>query len=143
MTRKLKVRLQQFKFKSQDPSGFFKFKSQDPFEIALVFPLRKAEFTVPPPFTVGVNGFVTIVATQSLQFGAVSANTLSYFSISRRCFYRNYRCCCVFLLIFLQNGRFSISQNYDVIIRNLKNLKYQIILTFTVCLINQITSLIY
>ena len=48
-------------------------------EKTLLFPLRKAEFRVPLPFTVGVNGFVTIVSTQSLKLGAVSANTLSYF----------------------------------------------------------------
>ena len=47
-----------------------------------------------------------------------------------------------FSLIFLQNGRFRLSQECDVIIRNFKNLKYQNILTFTVCLIVQITSLI-
>ena len=48
-------------------------------EITLLFPLRKAEFTVPPPFTVAVNSFVTIVATQSLQSGKASDNTQSYF----------------------------------------------------------------
>ena len=57
MTRKLKVRLKWFECKPQDPSGF----------------------TIPPIFTVGVNCFVTIVATQLLQFGAVFANILSYF----------------------------------------------------------------
>ena len=114
--------------------------SSGPFEsgeITLLFPFRKAGLTVPTPFTVGVNGSETIVATQSLQLGAVSNNFQLYFSIFRRCFYRNYRCCCVSFLIFHQNGRFSISQKYDVIIRNLKNLKYQNILTFTVCLIVQ------
>ena len=46
-------------------------------EITSVFPLRKAGSTVPTPFTVVVNGSVTIVATQSLQLGAVQL----YFSI--------------------------------------------------------------
>ena len=42
---------------------------------------RKAAF---PPFTVVVNGLATIVATQSLQIGAVSANSAirCYFSIA-------------------------------------------------------------
>ena len=48
-------------------------------EITPLLSLRKAEFTIPPPFTFGVSGLVTIVATQSLQFGVVFANTLSYF----------------------------------------------------------------
>ena len=41
-------------------------------EITPLFSFRKAVFL---PFTVAVNGLATIVATQSLQFGAVSANS--------------------------------------------------------------------
>ena len=63
-------------------------------EITPLFPLLKAEFTIPLPFTVGMNGLVTIVATQSLQLGAVFANTLLYFFTFRRSFSRNYRFCC-------------------------------------------------
>ena len=51
-------------------------------KITPLFPLRKAEFTIPLPFTAGVNDLVTIVATQSLQFGAFFANTLLYFLLS-------------------------------------------------------------
>ena len=51
----------------------------EPGEITSLFPLRKAGHTVPTPFTVGVNGSVTIVATQSLQLGAVSDNFQLYF----------------------------------------------------------------
>ena len=82
-----------------------------------LFPHRKAEFTISLPFTVGVNGLVTIVATQSLQLGAVFANTLLYFSTFRRSFSGNYRCCCrnsrcgcVMFLVFFKKwpfGRFS------------------------------------
>ena len=102
-----------------------------------------AEFTTPPPFTVGVNGFVTIVATQSLQLRAVSANTLSYFLFLVVVFLATI-VVVVFLFYFSsKNGRFVVSRKYDVIIRNLKKLKYQNILAFTVCLIVQITSLIH
>ena len=58
---------------------------------------RKAAF---PPFTVVVNGLATIVATQSLQLGTVSAN-----SAIRSYHYRNY-CCSDFPLVFFQNGGF-------------------------------------
>ena len=44
-------------------------------EITPLSSFRKAVFL---PFTVVVNGLATIVATQLLQLGAVSANTLSY-----------------------------------------------------------------
>ena len=102
---------------------------------------------VPPPFTVSVNGFVTIVATQSLQLGAVSANTLSYFYFIFP-FPVVVSLVTIVVVVFLfwfisKNGRFVVSRKYDVIIRNFKNSKNQNILTFTVCLIVQITSLIY
>ena len=86
-------------------------------EITPLFPFRKAEFTIPLPFNVGMNGLVTIVATQSLQLGAVFAKTLLYCSTFRRSFSRNYPCCChnsrcgcVVFLVFFQKwpfGRFS------------------------------------
>ena len=83
-------------------------------EITLLFPFRKAEFTVPPPFTVGVNGFVTIVATQSLQLGAVSANNLSYFL-----FIVVVSIATLVVVVFLfwftsKNGRFDVSRKCDV-----------------------------
>ena len=104
-TRKLKVNFKQFEFQSQDPSGVLNLGKNT------LISSPEGWF---PPFTVSVNSLATIVATQSLQLGAVSANTLSCFSIPCRRFSRNYRCCCfrnfsrcsVFILDFFQNGRF-------------------------------------
>ena len=124
-------------------------------EIAPLFPLRKAEFTIPPPFTVGVNGLVMTVATQSLQFGAVFANTLLYFLLSFVVSLAIIVVVVATLVVVVatlvvvvfyfwfssKKGRFVVSRKYDVIIRNFKNLKYQNILTFTVRLNIQITSL--
>ena len=96
---------------------------------------RKARHVVPTPFLVRVNCSVTIVATPSLQLGAVSDNFQFYLSLFlRSCFYCNF-CCSDFLLFFLQNDSYSTSQKCDATIRNFKNLKYQNILTFTACLI--------
>ena len=53
-------------------------KSSESGEITTLSFFRKAAF---PPFTVVVNGLATIVATQSLQLGTVSAN-----SVIRCCF---------------------------------------------------------
>ena len=60
------------------------------------------------PFTVVLNGLATIVATQSLQLGTVSANSFVFDSdlrFSRSYLLRNY-CCSDFLLVFFQNGGF-------------------------------------
>ena len=118
-------------------------------EITPLFPLRKAEFTIPPPFTVGVNGLVTIVATQSLKLGAVFANTLLSFLLSVVVSLGTIVVVVATLVVVVlyfwfssKNGRFVVSRKYDVIIRNFKSLKYQNILTFTVRLNVQITSLI-
>ena len=111
-------------------------------EITPLFPLRKAEFTIPPPFTVGVNGLIMIVATKSLQVGAVFANTLLYFLLSVVVSLATLVVVVLYFWFFSKNGRFVVSRKYDVIIRNFKNLKYQNILTFTVGLNVRITSLI-
>ena len=101
-------------------------------EIRLLSSFRKAGF---PPFTVVRNGLATIVATQNLQLGAVSATSAI--------------CCCLSITIsvviaiativvvffsgFLSKMAVSdISQKYDVILRIFKFSKYQNILTFTV-----------
>ena len=103
---------------------------------------RKAVHVVPTPFLVRVNCSVTIVAAQSLQLGEVPDNFHFYLALFlRSCFYCNY-CCSVFPLFFLHNGRFSISQKCDVTVQNFEHSKHQNILTFTVCLIVQITLLI-
>ena len=101
-------------------------------EITTLSSFRKAAF---PPFTVVVNGLATIVATQSLQLGTVSANSAI-------------RCCfsiailvvitiaTIFVLIFFwfssKMAVFAVSQKYDFSVRIFKISKYLDILTFTV-----------
>ena len=89
-------------------------------------------------FTVVVNGLATIVATQSLQLEAVSANSAAR-SILVVVFYHNYRCyrrrnyfCSVFVWISSKMAESNVSHKYDVIVRNFKNLKYQNSLAFPV-----------
>ena len=69
---------------------------------------RKAVFL---PFTVVVNGLATFVATQSLQFGTVSANSAVFFDsdilFSRSYLCRNY-CCSDFFLFFFPKWRFLL-----------------------------------
>ena len=82
-----------------------------------------------------MNGLATIVAAQSLQLGTVSANSAI-------------RCCfsieilvvititTIVVLIFSgflpKMADSDVSQKYDVILRNFKNLKYQNTPAFTV-----------
>ena len=83
----------------------------------------KAGHVVPTPSLVRVNCSVTIEAAKLLKLGAVSDIFQFYPSLFlRSCFYCNY-CCSVFLLFFLLNSCFSISQKYDVTVRNLKKIK--------------------
>ena len=111
-------------------------------EITTLSSFRKAVFL---PFTVFENGLATIVATQSLQIGAVSANSA-------------FRCCfsiailvvitiaTIVVLIFFRFSSkmavFCVSQKCDFSVRIFKVSKYQNVLTFTVWLIVPITSLI-
>ena len=114
----------------------------EPGEITTLSPFRRAAL---PPFTVVVNGLATIVATQSLQLGTVSAISAVFFDsdilFSRSYLRRNY-CFSDFLLVFFQNGGFAVSQKCDFSVRIFKITKYQNILTFTVWRIVPITSLI-
>ena len=101
-------------------------------EITPLSSLRKAVFL---PFSVVVNGLATIVATQSLQLGTVSANS-------------TIRCCfsiailvvitiatIVVLIFFWFSSKmavFAVSQKCDFSVLVCKISKYQNILTFTV-----------
>ena len=94
-------------------------------EITPLFPLRKAEFTIPPPFNVGMSGLVTIVATQPLHFGAVFANTLLNFLLSVVVSLATIVVVVATLVVVVfyfwfpsKNGRFVISRKYDVMIQN-------------------------
>ena len=82
-----------------------------------------------------MNGFASIVATQSLKLGAVSAN-----SAIRCC-----SCIAIFVVVVVASivvvsqfwisskmANFDVSQKYDVIVRIFKNLKNQNNLAFTV-----------
>ena len=74
-------------------------------EITTLSSFRRAAL---PPFIVVVNGLATIVATQSLQLGTVSANSAVFFDsdiqFSRSYRRRNY--CCSDCFFFFQNGGF-------------------------------------
>ena len=74
----------------------------------LLFSFRKAGHAVPTPFTVCVKWSVTIVATQSLQIGAVSDNfQLSELSISFVVIPTATIVVLFFFLVFLEYGRFN------------------------------------
>ena len=75
-------------------------------EITTFSSFRKAVFL---PFTVVVNGLATIVATQSLQLGTVSANSAVFFDsdiLFSRSYLRRNHCCSDLFLLFFQNGGF-------------------------------------
>ena len=82
-----------------------------------------------------MNGLATIVATQSLQVGAVSANSAIRCSFLLAILVVVVVATIVVVFLFWFSSKmvvFGVSQKYDVIIRNFKNLKYQNILAFTV-----------
>ena len=101
-------------------------------EITTLSSFRKAVFV---PFTVVVNGLATIVATQSLKLGTVSAN-----SAIRCCFSIAIRVvitmATVVVLIFFwfysKMAVFAVSQKCEFSARISKISKYQKFLTFTV-----------
>ena len=81
------------------------------------------------PFTVVVNGLATILATRSLQLGAVSANTLSYFYFSLFATYL------VVLFLFWISSKmavFDVSQKCDITIRIFKILEITNTSAFTI-----------
>ena len=101
-------------------------------EITPLSSFRKAVFL---PFTIVVNGLATIVATQSLQLGTVSANSAirCCFSITILVVVAVVTIVVVFLFwISSKMADSDVSQKYDVIFRNFKNWKYQNIPAFTV-----------
>ena len=101
-------------------------------EITPLSSFRKAAFL---PFTVVVNGLATIVATQSLQLGAVSANS-AFSSILIFDFFVVIFVETIVALIFFwfssKMAVFAVSQKCDFPVRIFKISKYQNILTFTV-----------
>ena len=110
-------------------------------EITTLSSFRKAVFL---PFTVVVNGLATVAATQSLQLGTVSANS-ALFSILIFDFFVVIFIATIVVLIFFwfssKMAVFGISQKCHFSVRIFKISKYQKILTFTVLLIDPITSL--
>ena len=87
------------------------------------------------PFTVVVNGLATVVATQSLQLGAVSANSF-FSSILIFDFFVVIFVATIVVLIFFwfssKMAAFAVSQKCDFSVRVFKISKYQNTLTFTV-----------
>ena len=87
------------------------------------------------PFTVVVNGLATIVAAQSLQLGAVSANS-AFSSILIFDFFLIILVATIVVLIFFwffsKMAVFGVSQKCDFSVRIFKKFKISKILTFTV-----------
>ena len=101
-------------------------------EITPLSSSRKAVFL---PFTVVVNGLATIVATHSLQLGAVSANSAFSSILIFNFFVVIFVATIVVLIFFWFSSKmavFAFSQKGDFPIRIFKTSKYQNILTFTV-----------
>ena len=92
---------------------------------------RRAVFL---PFNVVVNGLATIVVTQSLQLGAVSANS-AFSSILIFYFLVVIFVATIFVLILhwfsSKMAVFAVSRKCDFSVRIFKNSKYQNILTFS------------
>ena len=101
-------------------------------EITILSSFPKAVFL---PFTVVVNGLATIVATQSLQLGTVSANS-AFSSILIFDFFVVIFVATIVVLIFSwfssKMAVFAVSQKCDFSVRIFKISKYQNILNFTV-----------
>ena len=111
-------------------------------EITILSSFQKAVFL---PFTVAVNGLATIVATQSLQLGTVSARSAIRCCFSIAILLVITIATIVVLIFFWFSSKmavFAVSQKCDFSVRVFKISKYQNILTFTVSLIVPITSLI-
>ena len=101
-------------------------------EITPLSSFRKAVFL---PFTVVVNGLATIVATQSLQLGAVSTTSAFSSILIFDCFVVIFVATIVVLIFFWFSSKmavFAVSQKCDFSVRIFKISKNPNILTFTV-----------
>ena len=136
---KLKVCINCYEFQSRDPSGF-----SNPGKETSIFLSEGCLL----PFTVIRNGLATIVATQLI----ATRNGLCYFCsslipIPSLSVVLVATTVVVVVVVFFSGflakmTNSDVSQKYDVILRNFKNLKHQNILAFTVWLIVPITLLI-
>ena len=101
-------------------------------EITTLSSFRKAVFL---PFTVVLNSLATVVATQSLQLGTISANSAIRCCFSIAILVVITVATFVVLIFFWFSSKiavFAVSQKCDFSVRIFKISKYQNILTFTV-----------